>query len=218
MANKPSTQKYLDISEIKENLVTLKDGTLRAVIICSSINFSLLSEDEQQAKISGYMQFLNALDHPLQIVVQSRKLDIEGYIKRLQEAQKKQTNELLKAQIIDYMAYVQQLIELGEIMTKRFFVVVPYDPLGDKARGFWPRFKALFSATKIIAVKKEQFEEYKEKMQLRINNILSGLNSMGLDAVQLDTQGLIELYYNVYNPKTSQSQKLKEIDKLNLET
>ena len=100
---KASTQKYLDIAEIKEDVVVLKDGTLRAVILCSSINFALKSEDVQNALITGYMEFLNSLDAPLQIVIQSRKLDIEDYIKRLNESYRKQTNELLKMQILVYL-------------------------------------------------------------------------------------------------------------------
>ena len=121
---KASTQKYLDIAEIKENVVILKDGTIKSVILSSSVNFALKSEDEQNALITSYMQFLNSLDHPMQIVIQSRKLDVEGYMRRLRDAQKKQTNQLLKVQIVGYIDYIKELIELGEIMTKRFFIVI----------------------------------------------------------------------------------------------
>jgi hypothetical protein len=213
----PSTQKYLDIAEIKENVVVLKNGTLRSVIICSSINFALKSEDEQNALISGYMQFLNALDHPLQIVIQSRKLDVDGYMRKLAESQKKQTNELLKVQVGSYLEFIKELIEIGEIMTKRFLIVVPYDPLGDKARGFWPRLKEVLRPGQLIKIKKDKFSEYKVKLNLRLSNIQSNLQGMGLETAPLDTQSLIELYYNVYNPKTSQNQKLRDVSKLNIE-
>lgn len=212
-----STQKHLDIAEIKEGVVVMKDGTLRQVILCSSINFALKSEDEQNALISGYMQFLNSLDHPLQVVIQSRTLDIEGYLRRLVEAQKKQTNELLKLQIISYISYVKELIEIGEIMTKRFLIVVPYNPLGDKSKNFWVRLKEVFSAGQAIKLKKEKFDEYKEALHLRISNVQSNLRAMGLETAILDTQGLIELYYNVYNPRTSQNEKLRDINKLQIE-
>ena len=208
----------MEISEIKENVVVLKNGTLRSVILCSSINFALKSEDEQNALISGYMQFLNALDHPLQIVVQSRKLDVEGYMRKLAEAQKKQTNELLKIQVSSYLDFIRELIEIGEIMTKRFLIVVPYDPLGDKSRGFWTRLKEVFRPGQVIKIKKDKFAEYKEQLNLRISNVQSNLQGMGLEVAVLDTQSLIELYYNVYNPKTSQNQKVRDVSKLNIET
>nr|MBD3359313.1 hypothetical protein [Candidatus Buchananbacteria bacterium] len=214
---KNTTQKHLDIAEIREGVVILKDGTLRSVILCSSINFALKSEDEQKALISGYMQFLNSLDHPMQIVIQSRQLDIEGYLRRLNEARKKQTNDLLKVQINSYIEYIQELIEIGEIMTKSFFIVIPYDPLGDKSKSFWTRLKELFTPGKLIKIKREKFLEYKEDLRLRINNIQSNLRGMGLETAVLDTQSLIELYYNVYNPRTSQNQKLRDINKLRIE-
>jgi len=215
--SKQSTQKYLDIAEIRENTVILKDGTLRAVIMCSSVNFALKSEDEQKALISGYMEFINALEHPLQIVIQSRRLDIENYIRRLREAQKKQTNELLKMQIIGYMDYINELIEMGEIMTKRFFIVVPFNPLGAKGKSFWNRLKETLTAGKAIKMKREKFLEYKKDLDLLVSNIESNLGGMGLEAVVLDTQGLIELFYNTYNPKTSENQKLKDISQLGIE-
>ncbi|HDQ22491.1 MAG TPA: hypothetical protein ENN28_00775 [Candidatus Uhrbacteria bacterium] len=215
--SKQSTQKYLDIAEIRENTVILKDGTLRAVIMCSSVNFALKSEDEQKALISGYMEFINALEHPLQIVIQSRRLDIENYIRRLREAQKKQTNELLKMQIIGYMDYINELIEMGEIMTKRFFIVVPFNPLGAKGKNFWNRLKETFTAGKAIKMKREKFLDYKKDLDLLVSNIESNLGGMGLEAVVLDTQGLIELFYNTYNPKTSENQKLKDISQLGIE-
>ncbi len=213
---KVSTQKYLDIAEIKEDTVILKDGTLRAVILCSSINFALKSEDEQNALIGSYMEFLNTLDHPLQIVIQSRKLDVEDYLKRLREAYKKQTNELLRVQIAGYLDYIQELIEIGEIMNKNFFIVIPYNPTGFKAKNFWGRFKETLKSGQLIKLKREKFLEYKEELNLRIANVQSSLKSLGLDTAVLDTQGLIELYYNTYNPKTAQNQKLRDISKLDI--
>lgn len=218
MANKAqSTQKYLDMAEIREDTVVLKDGTLRAVIMCSSVNFALKAEDEQKALISGYMQFINSLKHPLQIVIQSRKLDMDNYMRRLVEAQKKQTNDLLKMQIITYIDYVKELIEIGEIMTKRFFIVVPYNPLGDKTKSFWTRLKESFSPGNIVRMKKETFKKYKDELGLRLSSVQSNLRSMGLDTVILDTQGLIELYYNVYNPLTSENERLKDVSSLRVE-
>lgn len=211
------TQKYLNISEFRDDMVILKDGTLRMVIMSSSVNFALKGENEQSALIAGYIEFLNSLNHPIQVVIQSRKLDIEGYIRRLREAKKNQPNELLKTQIDGYMGYIQQLIEMQEIMTKKFFIVIPFNPLGSKNKGFFTKMKETIFPVQLIRVRKEKFAKYKEEMMLKANNIISNLKSMGLDAVLLDTQSLIELYYNVYNPKSSENQRLQDVSSLGLE-
>ncbi len=212
-----STQKYLHISEFRNDMVILKDGTLRMVIMCSSVNFALKGEDEQSALIAGYMEFLNSMDYPIQIVIQSRKLDIEGYMRRLQEAQKAQTNELLKTQIDGYRGYINQLIEMQEIMTKKFFIVIPFNPLGSKNKSFFARLKESLFPVHLIRLRKEKLAEYKDEIMLRADNVMSNLRSMGLEAVVLDTQSLIELYYNVYNPKTSQNERLKDVSQMGLE-
>jgi len=212
-----STQQYLDIAEIKDDCVILKDGTLRAVILVSSINFALKSEEEQNAIIYGYMNFLNAFEFPLQIVVQSRKLDIDGYLERLKRFEKEQTNELLRVQITGYRQYVAELVEIGEIMSKRFFVVVPYNPATDKRKGFFRRVGELFTPARLIRLREEIFKEYKKELFMRVSHVESLLNGLGLSTVPLDTQSLIELYYNVYNPEVAGYQKLAEIDKLRIE-
>jgi hypothetical protein len=190
---------------------------MRAVVMVSSVNFALKSEDEQRGLIQGYMQFLNALDHPLQVVIQSRKLDIDGYIWRLKEAQKKQTNELLKNQIDDYIDFIKQLIVDQEIMTKRFFIVVPFNPLGSKKISFFGRLKESISPTQLIKINKTKFDKYKQELFLQVNNIVGNLRSLGLESAVLDTQGLIELYYTVYNPRTSQNEKMVDVASLNVE-
>ncbi|OGY42151.1 MAG: hypothetical protein A2Y67_01960 [Candidatus Buchananbacteria bacterium RBG_13_39_9] len=217
MANKKnSTQRYLDIAEIREDTIVMKDSSLSMIIMCSSVNFALKSVDEQDALIYGYMEFLNSLEFPMQIVIQSRKLDIDGYLRQLKEAQKVQTNDLLKMQISGYLDFIKELIEIGEIMTKRFYIIVPYSPFGNKAKGFWSRAKELFSPGQLISVKKEKFLKYRQELTLRIENIQTRLKSLGLDTAILDTQGLIELLYNTYNPKTSENQKLRDISQLNV--
>ncbi len=113
----PPTQRFLDIAEIREDCVVMKDGTLRGVLMVSSINFALKSEDEQQATIQGYMQFLNGLEHTIQISIQSRKMNIDAYMNKLKEQEDKITNELLKSQIRDYMTFVKELVDLGDIMS-----------------------------------------------------------------------------------------------------
>ncbi|MBI3290863.1 hypothetical protein HYZ76_01115, partial [Candidatus Falkowbacteria bacterium] len=210
-------QSSLDIAEIREDAVILKDGTLRSVILVSSINFSLKSEDEQNAIIAAYVGFLNFLEFPLQIVIQSRKLDIDGYLNRLKKVEKEQTNELLRMQTAEYRQYVSELVEIGDIMNKRFYIVVPYDPLSDKQKSWLKKFLGVFSAAKEVKLNQEQFEKRRHALWQRVEHVITGLNSMSLKAVVLDTQSLIELYYNTYNPDVSSREKLVEVDKLRLE-
>ncbi|OGY45074.1 MAG: hypothetical protein A2729_03385 [Candidatus Buchananbacteria bacterium RIFCSPHIGHO2_01_FULL_39_14] len=220
LANKKvtaSTQHHLDIAEIKEDCVLLKDGTLRAVLLVSSINFSLKSEDEQNAIIAAYIGFLNFLEFPLQIVIQSRRLDIDGYLERLKKIEKEQTNELLRMQTTEYRQYVSELVEIGDIMTKRFYVIVPYDPLSDRQKSWWKRLFGLFAAAKDVKLSQQDFIKRRHALFQRVEHIVSGLASMSLKSVLLDTQSLIELYYNTYNPDIYNKEKLVEIDKLRVE-
>lgn len=211
-----STQQYLDITEIRENTVIMRDGTLRAVILVSSINFALKSEDEQNAIIAAYASFLNNIDHPIQIVIQSRELDIDNYILNLKQKEKEQTNELLKIQTAEYTEYITELISLGKIMNKKFYVVVPYNPLSDKHKGFYHSMKEVLRPVSLVKMKEKDFLRRRHDLSRRISSIISGLSSIGLGAAELDTQSLIELFYNVYNPVTSSSQKLTDINQLKL--
>jgi len=213
----PPTQRFIDIAEIKEDVIVMKDGTLRAVILVSSINFALKSTDEQEAIISSYMQLLNSLDHPIQVVIQSRRMNIEKYLEALKEQEKKQTNELLKAQIIDYRGFISELVELGDIMSKRFFVTVPYDPISNKKRGFFTRFKEIISPVASLKLKESVFLDRKKDLMLRVDHLRGSLESIGLSAIVLDTQSLIELYYGIYNPEVYESQKVKDLSKVQIE-
>ncbi len=213
----PATQRYLDIAEIRDDMVLLKDGTVRGVLIVSSLNFALKSHDEQQAIIQAYMSFLNGIEYPIQIVVQSRKMNIDKYIEEMREQWRNQTNELLKTQIQEYIGFITQLVTLGEIMTKRFFVVVPYDPVTNSKKKFLSRVGEAFSPAKLFKLKRKQLEERKRELDQRLSLIQSGLGSMSLQSVRLDTQGLIELYYSVYNPEQAEVQKLEDVNKLRVE-
>ena len=212
--NLSSAQKHLDISEIRNDCVVLKNGTLRAVLLVSSINFALKSQEEQKGVINGYIQFLNSIDFPIQILIQSRPFNVTPYLTRLENKKRKQSNELLRNQTNDYINYVQELVELGGIMHKRFYIVVPYNPMGDKKEGFFTRLFNLFSASKSIKLKSKRFEKYRKKLFKRVDKITSLVSSVGLKAVPLDTQSLIELYYNSYNPEESQAQRLVNLKKL----
>ncbi len=212
-----STQQYLDISEVKKDIVVLKDGTLRAILLVSSINFGLKSQEEQEALVQAYVQFLNTLEFPIQIVIQSRKFVIEPYLEKLKTLRQNQKNDLLRVQISDYIDFVGELVELGEIMSKRFYLLVPYNPAGDKKRGFFSRLQDVFSVGTFIKLKREKFEDYREVLFRRVDGVISALASMGLKAVPLDTQSVIELLYETYNPLEAQTQKLTDINELRIE-
>ncbi len=209
-----STQQFLDIAEIRENTVVMRDGTLRAVILASSINFALKSEDEQNAIISAYVGFLNSLTFPLQIVIQSRELNIEDYINDLKQKEKEQTNELLKIQTSEYIQYIQELISLGKIMNKYFYLAVSYDPLSDKHKNFWKRLFDSFKPAALIKLKEEKFLRWRTELTRRVESVITSLASVGVNAIELDSQGLIELYYNSYNQRTSANQKLVDVKQL----
>lgn len=213
----PSTKQYLDIAEIREDIVIMKDGTLRAVLLASSINFALKSEEEQNAIISGYVQFLNSLDFHLQVVIQSRRLNIERYMEKLKEQEKKQINELLRMQIADYRQFVGELIELGDIMSKKFYVVIPYSSFTNKRKSFFDRFKEVLSPASIVKMQAGKFLEKKRDLMMRVEAVSTGLASMGIQTAVLDTQSLIELYYNAYNPELAETEKMVPIDNLRVE-
>lgn len=212
-----STQQYLDIAEIKEDTIVMKDGTLRVVLLVSSINFALKSEDEQNAVIDSYVRFLNNLSFTLQIVIQSRELDIDNYLEYLKGKEKEQTNKLLKVQTADYIEYIKELTSLGKIMNKRFYIIVPYNPLTDKRKSFFSLIGEALKPATIIKLKEKTFRQYKEMLERRVDSVVGGLESMGVAVARLDTQSLIELYYKTYNPETSKNQNLVDLDKIRVE-
>jgi len=211
-----STQKYLDIAEIKDDTVIMKDGSLRIVLLVSSINFALKSEEEQGAIISAYVSFLNNINFPLQIVMQSRELNINNYLDNLKQKEKEQTNELLKIQTTEYIQYVSELISIGKIMNKRFYISIPYNPASDKRKNFFTSFWEILRPVTLIKLKGEKFLKYKSELSRRVENVTGGLASIGINAVPLDTQSLIELFYNTYNPITAKNQKMADIKDLRL--
>jgi hypothetical protein len=214
----PASVTYLDIAEIRDDMVILKDGTVRGVMLVSSINFALKSEDEQEAIIQAYMSFLNSLEYSLQIVIQSRRMNIDAYMLALSEQQRKTENELLRAQIADYRTFVGELVELGQIMQKRFYMVVPYDPLTNKKKNFWTRLGESMSPAASAKLNQKQLAERIEQLSRRVEVIRGELNSMGLTSARLDTQSLIELYYNVYNPDVFETEKLSDLNEIQYES
>jgi type IV secretory pathway VirB4 component len=215
--NTPSTQGRLYISELRNDTVVLKDGTLRAVLEVSSINFALKSEDEQQAIIQGYVGFLNTLDFEVQIVIQSRRLDIRKYLESLDVLAKNQTNELLKVQTLEYRQYIEELVTLSDIMEKRFYVVVPYSPFSKKRKNWFSRAQEVIFPGRVIKLADTKYAKYLKELERRVSVVTGGLSSIGLKVSQLDTQHLIELYYQMYNPTRGSSKHLPALEKLRVE-
>lgn len=207
----PATQHYLDISEIVSDMVIMKDGTVRAVLLVSSINFALKSIEEQEATIQAYMTFLNSLEYPVQIVIQSRKMNIDDYILSLTKHQRETKNDLLRAQIADYRNFITEMVELGEIMQKRFYMVIQYDPVTNKRKNFFSRLGEAVSPASAAKLNAKQMADRIEQISRRVDITLGMISSMGLDAVRLDTQALIELYYTVYNPDVFASEPLTDV-------
>lgn len=202
-----STQEILKFSEIHEGIVITKTGELRAVLMVSSINFALKSEQEQNAIIYAYQNFLNSLNFSIQILMQSKKLDLTKYLATLKETAAKQINELLKIQTLDYIDFVGRLINIANIMDKKFYVVIPFMP----PIQLQPTAKKPANAPKMTL---EEFNSYKQELAQRIQVVAGGLGSTGMRSAQLNTQQIIELFYNIYNPEESTKQKLVEMQSL----
>jgi type IV secretory pathway VirB4 component len=217
-SNKPtaSTQTYLDIAEIKEGTIVMRDGSLRAVMVVSSLNFSLKSTDEQNALISSYQNFLNGLEFPIEILMQSRKLDINSYLDKLRAIMQQQTNELLRMQTQEYIEYVAKLIEFASIMNKTFYVVIPLTSGAGKKGGIMSSITSLFNPADKISGQSRSFENAREELSKRTNQVSAGLASMGLKTILLTTEELVELAYNSYNLNTASPIHIKSVEDLDL--
>jgi hypothetical protein len=212
------TQDLVLLASVRDGIAILTDGTLRATLIVSSLNFALKSEDEQNAIIFAFQDFLNALDFPIQITVMSRKLDITPYLEDMRSRQERQTNELLRLQMGEYINFVAELVKGSDIMTKTFLVTVPFAVQQSSKDNF---AKRLFKGAQGVAGKAKQlddveFEHYKGQLLQRVEQVAVGLRNMGLRLVPLSSQELLELYYDAYNPVTSRNQPLTNLAQLDI--
>src|SRR3989338_5741982 len=200
---KPATQQIVEIKEIKDDIVYLKGGGLRAVIMVSGVNFDLKSEEEQNILLYGYQSFLNSLDYSFQIVVHSRKLNIDGYLEMLRQLELQEQNELLKAQVAEYVEFVSSFVQMNAIMSKTFYAVVPYDVIQVGSKTIAGLGSLMEGGSRApVATTKEEDETVKiTQLEQRVEQVLGGIRRMGLRAVRLNAQELIELYYNLYNPE-----------------
>lgn len=215
-----STQRFMPIAEIKEDIVVLKNGGLRAVLAVNAINFNLKSESEQEGIIAGYQAFVNTLMFPLQIVVRSDKLNIDPYIANLREIGGKQQNQLLKNQTLTYADFIEKLINVADIMQKKFYVIVPMDGAASPKKGMIEKFLEWLNVDDTrakAAQRRRQFNQYAKELRDRVLVVQSGLENIGITMHQLTTPELVQLYYGIYNPLTSQKEKLKGMDQLHLD-
>ncbi len=193
------TQNFLKLSEIRDEVIIMNDGTLRAVLAVSSTNFDLKSEEEQNALIYSYQRFLNSLEFHVQILMQSRKMNIAEYTEKLKGLMERQTNELLRMQTEEYIEFINRLIESANVMNKNFYVIIPYDSSINPAGG--GLFSSLFGRGKVkqITDRELNFTNYRKLLDERVGSVSANLSSAGLRVVRLGTEQLIELAYNSYN-------------------
>jgi len=192
---KAPTRALLEFEQIREGTIILKDGSLRGIMMVSSLNFALKSEEEQNAILFAFQSFLNSLDFSVEILVQNRRLNITGYLDRLKELEQKEENELLKIQIGEYRNFVKSLVEEGEILTKNFFVIVPFyltEISGVKAKG------------KVGPLTEEKFQRARSQLWERMEFIALGLGRCGLRCVPLNTSEIVELLWSLYHPQEAE--------------
>ena len=223
--NPNSTQNHLKIAEIRDGVVIMEDGSFRAVIMARSINFDLMSMSEQEAVEYAYQSFLNSLYYPVQIFVRSQRIDMGDYIAKLDKIRTEHDNMLLSLLMEDYINFIGGLADQTNIMDKAFYVVIPFLPNVDsqqknlniarESKSMISGLGSIFSNTQThVVIDEKKLEEAKTELRHRVQAVLSGLNECGVKSIPLDTQELIELYYDVYNPDTATRQKIRNFDDL----
>jgi type IV secretory pathway VirB4 component len=200
-----STQELIDVDTVREGVMVLKGGSLRSLLMCSSQNFALKSDEEQQATIFQFQNFLNSLDFHVQILVQSRKLNIADYLEKLRVLEEQQQNELLKLQTGEYRQFVASLVEGSAIMAKTFYVTISYDPLIQSKKGLFSFLK------KGGTFENSDFERARNQLFQRVGFVVDGLRRTGIKAVPLNTSEIIELLWSFYNPDEAELGKVPEI-------
>jgi type IV secretory pathway VirB4 component len=222
-SNPNSTQNTLLIAEVRDGIVIMNDGSFRAVIMCKSINFDLMSPQEREAVEFSYQGFLNSLYFPVQVFVRSQKIDLRPYLERLDKIRSEQDNMLLAMLMEDYIGFLTAVSQQTNIMDKKFYVVISYpDPDENiknalkQSTGFFTGMVDMFSknSTPHVVIDENILEQAKTELKNRVQATMQGLLECGIQSIPLDTQELIELYYDVYNPDTATRQQLKHFDEL----
>jgi hypothetical protein len=220
-SNPNSTQNTLQIAEIRDGIVIMNDGSFRCVVMVKSINFDLMSPQEREAVEFSYQGFLNSLYFDVQIFVRSQKVDISPYIHRLDKIRSEHDNMLLALLMEDYLGYITDIAQHTNIMDKKFYVVIPFShvpdlkQIGAQSKNFFSGLAGLFSnKEQHVVINEADLEKAKDELRNRVQAVLGGLQQCGIQGLPLDTQELIELYYDTYNPDTATRQQLKNFDDL----
>lgn len=222
-ANPNSTQNALQISEIRDGVVIMNDGTFRAVVMCKSINFDLMSPQEREAVEFSYQGFLNSLYFPIQIFIRSQKVDLRPYLERMNKIRTEQENMLLGLLMEDYIAFLSDIAHQTNIMDKRFYMVIKYPDTDvdikkalKQSTGFFTGLGELVSSNKPpkVVINEKALETAKTELRNRVQAVMQGLAQAGIQSLPLDTEELIELYYDAYNPDTATRQQIKNFNDL----
>lgn len=216
--NEGSVQAYLEIAEIRDDLLVMKDGSLRAVLITSSINFNLKSIEEQEGIIANYQNFINSLNFPLQILIRSKKLILDSYLFKVKGRIDKEKSPFIKTKLEEYQQLLKSFLDISNIMDKKFYVIIPFfsspvDPVKSKL-GLFEKIGSALNPTYKQTKKEEEFQTHKAQIKERVGLIIDGLSAMELDAIQLSTIELIELFYEIYNHETAQREKILDISSI----
>ncbi|MCK6462730.1 MAG: TraC family protein [Candidatus Pacebacteria bacterium] len=204
-----STQEFVPVKEIRDGVVVLKDGSMRMILMASTLNFALKSEEEQNAITLQYQNFLNSLDFTVQFFIQSRKLNIDPYLSMLGEAQKNQDNDLMEIQIREYVEFIKNFVKMSNVVSKNFYIAVPYTTAAmEVQKGVLGNIVGNFSK-KTAKEASDRFEENKLQLQQRADIVAQGLARVGVRVVPLNTEELIELFYELFNPGESEKARMQ---------
>ena len=214
--DKTSTLAFLEINEIRDGVLVLREGQMRAVIAVSSANFNLKSGTEQEQIINQFQGVLNSLEFPIQILIQSRKLNLDNYLNKLRVLEDQQENDLLRVKMQEYIEYVQTLLDERNIMSKEFYIICGHDPVTLKS-GVFGRFMRALNPTKATKQKQEEFLDNKKTLMNQAESIASRFSGLDLKVNFLNTEQLIALVYNCYNPDTLESIRISDTASLDIE-
>ncbi len=213
--SKSSTLAFVEISEIRDSVIVLRESQMRAILAVSSANFALKSSQEQEIIIGTFQGVLNSLEFPIQILVQSRKLDLNPYIAKLKQLEDQQTNDLLRVKMQEYIEYIKEMLHEVNIMNKDFFVIIGYEPI-TLSEGLFGRFFRALNPTRIIKQKQEDFVRNRRTLMGKVDQMASRLSNLDLKVNLLNTEELIALMYNSYNPDTLESIRLRDVGSIDV--
>ncbi len=199
-ADKNTTQNFVPVSDVRDDVVILKNGQMNMVLLASSINFALKSYDEQEAILRQFQTFLNTLDFSIQIYIQSRRLDIQPYLNLLASREDSQNNELMKIQLREYIQFIKNFTNEVDVMSKSFFVIIPYTPTSANLQKNLGNFKEMLGGQKNVYFDDKNFTEHKTQLEQRLSLVEQGLSSVGVRSILLKNEELVELYYHIFNP------------------